>query len=81
MLYNIKVTNQPRTITWQTNQMQTFMIEFISKALNRRSYWVVSKNDIKPGWFKNAGGVGITAGASTPDSTTKSIIKHIKTLS
>lgn len=50
----------------------------ISKSLNKRSYWVQSKKDIKVKWFKDAKCVGITAGASTPDSTTKEVVKYIR---
>ena len=50
----------------------------ISKSLNTRSYWIQSKAEIMKGWFKNAKSLGITAGASTPDSTTQDIIKYIK---
>lgn len=50
----------------------------ISKSLNDRSYWVRSKKDIKPVWFKGVNSVGITAGASTPDETTKEVIAYIK---
>jgi len=50
----------------------------ISKSLNTRSYWIQSKAEIMKKWFKNAKNLGITAGASTPDSTTQDIIKHIK---
>jgi 4-hydroxy-3-methylbut-2-enyl diphosphate reductase len=50
----------------------------ISKSINRRSYWVGSKKEIKPGWFKDAASVGVTAGASTPDSTTQDIVRYIK---
>lgn len=52
----------------------------ISKSLNKHSYWIQSANDIKPAWFKNAKSVGLTAGSSTPDSTTQSIVEHIKTI-
>ncbi len=50
----------------------------ISKSLNRRSYWVQSKQDLKPAWFKGIKKVGVTSGASTPDTTTQEIIEHIK---
>ncbi|UCC94612.1 MAG: 4-hydroxy-3-methylbut-2-enyl diphosphate reductase [Candidatus Omnitrophota bacterium] len=50
----------------------------ISKSLNKKSYWVKSKKDIRGEWFKGAHRVGITAGASTPDIATKTIIEHIK---
>ncbi len=50
----------------------------ISKSLNNRSYWVQSKKDIKPAWLKGVNSVGITAGASTPDDTTKEVIAYVK---
>lgn len=49
----------------------------ISKSLNNKTYRISSKEEIKTGWFKNAKNVGITAGASTPDSTTRAIINQI----
>lgn len=50
----------------------------ISKSLNAHSYWIQSKDNLRLKWFKNAKSVGITAGASTPDSITQDIINHIK---
>lgn len=50
----------------------------ISKSLNKRSFWIQSKADIKPEWLRNVKTVGITAGASTPDYTTKKVIELIK---
>lgn len=50
----------------------------IARALNKRSYWVNSKKEIRPGWFKNAKTAGITAGASTPDSSIKEIVAQIR---
>jgi len=52
----------------------------ISKSLNKKSFWIQSKNDIKTFWFKDISTVGITAGASTPDYTTKEIVDFIKNL-
>jgi 4-hydroxy-3-methylbut-2-enyl diphosphate reductase len=52
----------------------------ISKALNSRTYWVSSKKDIRRNWFKTAKKVGVSAGASTPDSTTEDVVKYIKQL-
>lgn len=51
----------------------------ISKSLNKRTYWVNAKKEIDPGWFKDASCVGITAGASTPDVTTREIAEFIST--
>jgi len=50
----------------------------ISKSLNKRTFWIQSKNDIIPGWFKQAKTTGVTAGASTPDNTTYEIISYLK---
>jgi 4-hydroxy-3-methylbut-2-enyl diphosphate reductase len=52
----------------------------ISKALNKHTHWIQSKDNIKPDWFQNAQNVGITAGASTPEETIQSVVAHIKTI-
>ena len=52
----------------------------ISKSLNKRSYWVQSKDEIKRGWFRNAQSVGVMSGASTPDYTTESVIEYIHSI-
>jgi len=50
----------------------------ISKSLNKKSYWITSKKNLKPAWFQDVKKVGVAAGASTPDYTTKDIIEYIK---
>lgn len=50
----------------------------ISKSLNNSTFWIQSKKGLKLKWFNGTKTVGITAGASTPDSTTKNIIKYIQ---
>jgi 4-hydroxy-3-methylbut-2-enyl diphosphate reductase len=50
----------------------------ISKSLNKHSYWIQSRDDLKSEWFKNIGSVGITSGSSTPDHITEEIIGRIK---
>jgi len=52
----------------------------ISKSLNKRSYWVQSKNEIESGWFRNVQSVGVMSGASTPGYTTESVIEYIKSI-
>lgn len=52
----------------------------ISKALNKRSYWIQTGAEVKSEWFKEAHSVGIMAGASTPDATTRDVIARIKAL-
>ncbi len=45
---------------------------------NPHSYQVTDVNDIQNKWFKNAGTVGISAGASTPDNVIQDVIQHVK---
>lgn len=52
----------------------------ISRALNPRSYWIQSAGEINPLWFRKAKRIGITAGASTPESTTRAAITLIQNL-
>ncbi|MCX5678977.1 MAG: 4-hydroxy-3-methylbut-2-enyl diphosphate reductase [Candidatus Omnitrophica bacterium] len=49
----------------------------IARSLNKRTYWVNSPGEIKPAWFKGAKSVGITAGASTPESSIRDVVKSI----
>jgi len=53
----------------------------ISKSLNSKSYWVNSSAEIKGNWLAKAKNVGITAGASTPETTIREIIRKIKAIS
>ena len=53
----------------------------ISKSLNRNSYWVNSSGEIKKSWLAKAKTIGVTAGASTPESTIQEVIQKIKTIS
>jgi 4-hydroxy-3-methylbut-2-enyl diphosphate reductase len=53
----------------------------ISKSLNKNSYWINSENQLRKNWLKNVKNVGITAGASTPESTINKVIQKIKTIS
>ncbi len=52
----------------------------IAKSLNNNTFWIQSEKEIKPKWFKGVKNVGITAGASTPDSTTQNVIKRINSI-
>ena len=50
----------------------------ISKSINKQTFWIQAKDEIKPTWFRKVSSVGITAGASTPEGTTQDVIKLIK---
>lgn len=45
---------------------------------NPHSYQVTNVDDIQSKWFKRAGTVGISAGASTPDNVIQDVIQHVK---
>ena len=75
---NMPLENDVMIIIGSKTSANTQRLYEISKSLNDRSYWVKSKKDIKPVWFKGVNSVGITAVASTPDDTTQEIITYIK---
>lgn len=76
----LPLKNDVMIIIGSRNSANTKRLYEISKSLNRKSYWINSKEEMKAVWFKDAQGVGITAGASTPDYRIKEIVEHIKQL-
>lgn len=77
---SLPLKNDLMIIIGSKSSANTRRLYEISKSLNRKSYWISSENEIKPGWFKNAKNVGVTAGASTPESTTQDVIEYIRHL-
>jgi 4-hydroxy-3-methylbut-2-enyl diphosphate reductase len=77
---NMPLENDVMIIIGSKTSANTRRLYEISKSLNKRSYWISSRKEIKPAWFKGAENAGITSGASTPDSTTKEIVAYIKKL-
>jgi 4-hydroxy-3-methylbut-2-enyl diphosphate reductase len=69
--------NDAMIIIGSKNSANTKRLYEIAKSLNKHSYWINSKEEIKRRWFRNAQRVGVSAGASTPDSTIREIIRHI----
>ncbi len=53
----------------------------ISKSLNKNTYWVNAASEIKLAWFTKASNIGVTAGASTPESTIAEVIKKLRDFS
>ena len=72
------LNNQVMIIIGSKNSANTKRLYEISKSLNPRTYWVQSHKDLKEAWFKDITEVGVTAGASTPDITTRQVIAKIK---
>jgi len=79
-MQNMPLENDVMIIIGSKASANTQRLYEISKSLNAKSYWVSSKKDIKRAWFKGVRSVGITAGASTPDDTTKEIVSYIEKL-
>ena len=52
----------------------------IAQTINPNSYQVQGAEDIQEAWFQNAGSVGISAGASTPDEIVKEVQENISAL-
>jgi len=76
----IPLKNDVMVIIGSRRSANTKRLYQISRSLNTRSHWIQSRDEIKPYWFKNARSVGIMAGASTPDYTTKSVIEYIQSI-
>lgn len=74
---SLPLTNDVVIIIGSKTSANTKRLYEISRALNKKSYWIQSKQDIKLDWFKSSRSVGITAGASTPDSTTQEVVDYI----
>lgn len=53
----------------------------ISKRLNKRTHWVNSPKEVRREWFRGALSTGITAGASTPDSSIKAVADAVAKVS
>ena len=70
--------NDLMVVIGSKNSANTRRLYEISKSLNKHSFWVQSKKEINRRWFRNKKTVGITAGASTPDSTTAEIIDYMR---
>jgi len=70
--------NEVMIIIGSKTSANTKRLYEISKSLNRNSFWIQSKHEIKPEWIKHIKNVGITAGASTPDATIKEVIGQIR---
>ncbi len=73
--------NSVMIIIGSKTSANTKRIYEISKALNKNSYWVNSAQEIKKSWLNNADNIGITAGASTPESSIQAVIAKIKVIS
>ena len=77
---NMPLENDVMIIIGSKKSANTKRLYETSRSLNKNSWWINSKDEIKPAWFKGAKTAGITAGASTPESTIKDITGYISSL-
>jgi 4-hydroxy-3-methylbut-2-enyl diphosphate reductase len=60
------------------NSANTKRLSEVCKKIIRKSYLVETQDDLKSEWFKGVSVVGITSGASTPDSIVRRVAKVVK---
>lgn len=77
---SMPMVNDVMIIIGSKTSANTKRLYEISRSLNKKSWWVSSKKEIKPAWFKGAKSVGVTAGASTPEYAIKDIVGFIRSL-
>ena len=70
--------NDVMIIIGSKTSANTKRIYEISKSLNNKSYWVNSSGEINKNWVTGAKTIGITAGASTPESSIQEVTQKIR---
>jgi len=75
---SMPLENDVMIIIGSSGSANTRRLYEISRSLNKKSYWVNSGKEIKKSWFSKAESAGITAGASTPESTIREVIQKIR---
>jgi 4-hydroxy-3-methylbut-2-enyl diphosphate reductase len=76
----LPLENDVMLIIGSKNSANTKRLYEISASLNKNTYWIESKKELEKSWFRKAKNVGVTAGASTPDTTTQAVIKYLHSL-
>ncbi|MFH0855597.1 MAG: 4-hydroxy-3-methylbut-2-enyl diphosphate reductase [Candidatus Omnitrophota bacterium] len=79
-IMSMPLENDAMIIIGSKKSANTKRLYEISRSLNKNSWRVNSRNEIRPSWFKDVKSVGITAGASTPKKTIQDIINYIRLL-
>ncbi|MCG8431836.1 MAG: 4-hydroxy-3-methylbut-2-enyl diphosphate reductase [Candidatus Omnitrophica bacterium] len=78
---SLPLDNDAVLIIGSRHSANTRRLYEISRSLNRRTYWVSTVREIKKAWFKGVKNLGVTAGASTPQSAIRAVIGHIRNIS
>ncbi len=77
---SLPLENDAVVVIGSRSSANTSRLYEIAKGLNPRSHWIQSARDLKKKWFRDVKTVGVTAGASTPDVTTRSVIRALRRL-
>jgi 4-hydroxy-3-methylbut-2-enyl diphosphate reductase len=70
--------NEVMIVIGSKNSANTKRLYEIAKSFNPKSYWISNAQEVKRSWLSGALNVGVTAGASTPDSTTKKVVARLR---
>ena len=62
------------------NSSNTTRLASICRSACARTYHIESPDELDPSWFKGCETVGVTAGASTPESQISRVIEYLETL-
>ena len=55
-------------------------LTLLAQEINKKTFQVTCAEEIKPKWFNGANSVGLSAGASTPDSIINEVLKRLKSI-
>ena len=55
-------------------------LTLLAQEINKKTFQVTCADEIKPKWFDGANSVGLSAGASTPDSIINEVLKRLKSI-
>ncbi|MFA5276218.1 MAG: 4-hydroxy-3-methylbut-2-enyl diphosphate reductase [Candidatus Omnitrophota bacterium] len=76
----LPLENDAMVIIGSKKSANTRRLYEISKSLNKRTFWVNSNKELRPGYFKGLESVGVTAGASTPKESIRKITEYLSNL-
>jgi len=74
----LPVENEVMIIIGSRTSANTRRLFETAQSLNKRTHWIHSERELKAAWFKGVKKVGVMAGASTPDETTRGVIDCIR---
>ena len=55
-------------------------LTLLAQEINKKTFQITCADEIKPKWFDGASSVGLSAGASTPDSIINEVLKRLKSI-